>query len=123
MGKCWRVIRVFLLMDRRGSYERRFLLHEEDLKNKFKRWMRKNLRKLTVDLAWEYLNTKLLKNIKEETLLAHRISLPISKKCAWTWMKKCGGGRMDSMKTYYNDHHQHPEVIEHRDNIYIATLK
>ena len=44
-------------MDRRGSYERRFLLHEEDLKNKFKKWMRKNLRKLTVDFAWEYLNT------------------------------------------------------------------
>ena len=61
--------------------------------------MRKNLRKLTVDLAWEYLNTKLLKNINEETLLAHRISLPISKKCAWNWMKKCNGGQMDSTKT------------------------
>ena len=82
MGKCWRAIGFFFLMDRRGSYERRFLLHEEDLKNKFKRWMRKNLRKLTVDLAWEYLNTKLLKNIKEETLLAHRILLPISKDTA-----------------------------------------
>ena len=84
--------------------------------------MRKILRKLSVELAWEYLNTKLLKNINEETLLAHRISLPISKKCAWNWMKKCGGGRMDSKKTYYNDHHQNPEVIEHREK-YIGTIK
>ena len=30
---------------------------------------------------------------------------------------------MDSNKTYYNDHHQHPEVIEHRDNVYIAWIK
>ena len=70
-------------MDRRRSYERRFLLHEADLKNKFKKWMRKNLRKLTVDLAWEYFNTKLSKNINEETLLTHQNSLPISKGCAW----------------------------------------
>ena len=85
--------------------------------------MRKILRKLTVDLVLEYLNTKLLKNIKEKTLLAHRISLPISKDTAWNWMKKCGGARMDSKKTYYNDHHGNPEVIEHRDNVYIAKLK
>ena len=74
--------------------------------------MRKNLRKLTVDLAWEYLNTKLLKNIKEKTLLAHRILLLISKNSAWNWIKKCSGARMDSKKNYYNDHHQNPKVIE-----------
>ena len=51
--------RGYFLQDRRGSYERRFLLHEEDLKIKFKKWMRENLRKLIVNLAWEYLNTKL----------------------------------------------------------------
>ena len=30
---------------------------------------------------------------------------------------------MDSKKTYYNDLHGNPEVIEHRDNVYIAQLK
>ena len=84
--------------------------------------MRKNLKKLTVELAWEYLNTKLLKGIKEETLLAHRISLPICRETTWKWMKKCGGGRMDTKKTYYNDHHQDTEVIKHRE-VYIATIK
>ena len=29
-----------------GTYERRFLLNNEDLRMKFKKWMRKNLRKL-----------------------------------------------------------------------------
>ena len=96
----------YFLQHRRGSYERRFLLHEEDLKIKFKKWMRENLSKLTVDLVWEYLNTKLLKNINEETLLAHRISLPISKGCAWNWMKKCGGNRMglrEKVEGYVNE--------------------
>ena len=67
--------------DKRGAYERSFILHKEDLKVKFKCWMRKNLRKMSVDLAWEFINSKLLKNIPEDTLLAHRISLPICKRC------------------------------------------
>ena len=48
-----------------GTYERRFLLNEEDLKIKFKKRMRLNLRQLTKKLAWEYLNTKLLKEVDE----------------------------------------------------------
>ena len=39
-----------------GTYERHFLLNHEDLKIKFKKWMRKNLRNLSVVLAWEFLN-------------------------------------------------------------------
>ena len=54
-------------------YERHFLLAEEDLKMTFKRWMRTNLRKLTVNLAVDYLNTKLLCTVDENTLLAHRV--------------------------------------------------
>ena len=50
-------------MDKTGSYERRFLLDGEDLKIKFKKWMKENLRKLTIELAWGYLNSKLLKTI------------------------------------------------------------
>ena len=112
----------WFLVDRRGSYARRFLMDEEDLKIKFKKWMRSNLRKLSVDLAWEYLNTKLLKKISEDTLLAHRISLPISRDTSWQWMKKCDATRMGSQKTYYNDHHENPEVIVYRGN-YIKTKK
>ena len=46
-----------------GTYERRFLLNNEDLKMEFKKWTRKNLRKLSVVLAWNYLNEKLLKEV------------------------------------------------------------
>ena len=53
--------------EKRGAYERSFILHEEDLRVKFKCWMRKNLRKMSVDLSWEFINSKLLKKIPEET--------------------------------------------------------
>ena len=42
-------------VDRRGSYAHRFLLNEEDLKMKFIKWTRKNLRMLSVDLSWSYM--------------------------------------------------------------------
>ena len=90
-------------------------MDEEDYKIKFKKWMRSNLRKLSMDMVWEYLNTKFLKKIPEDTLLAHRISLPISRDTAWNWMIKCGAGCMGSEKTYYNDHHENPEVILFRE--------
>ena len=107
--------------DKRGVYERSFILHEEDLKVKFTCWMRKNLRKMSVDLAWEFINSKLLKKIPEENLLAHRISLPICKRTAHQWMIKCGGSRKDSLKTYYNDHHENSEVVSYRID-YIRSI-
>ena len=64
-------------VDRRGPYEHRFLLHKEDLKMKFIKWTRKNLRMLSVELSWSYINNTLLKEVREETVLAHGISLPI----------------------------------------------
>ena len=73
----------------KGTYERQFLLNHEDLKMKFKKWMRKNFHKLSVVLVWEYLNTKLLKEVDEATLRSHNISLPICKDTAHRWMLKC----------------------------------
>ena len=71
-----------------GTYERRFLLNYEDLKIKFKKWMRKILRKLSVVLAWNYLNEKLLKEVDEAPLASHNMSLPSSKRIAQKWMSK-----------------------------------
>ena len=104
-----------------GSYERRFLLDQEDLKMKFKKWMRTNLRKLSFSLAWEYLNSKLLKEVDDETLSQHNISLPISRFTAGQWMKKCHARLMGTGKCYYNDQHQKVEVITHREE-YIKTI-
>ena len=89
---------------------------------KFIKLMRKNLRMLSVDLSWSYINNTLLKEVREETVLAHGISLPISRQTAWNWMNKCGAGRTDCKKTYYNDHHQHPVVISFRKK-YISLLE
>ena len=104
-----------------GTYERRFLLDHEDLKMKFKKWMRKNLRKLSVVLAWNYLNEKLLKEVDEATLASHNISLPISKRTAQNWMLKIKATRCGTQKTYYNDQHQKVDVLKHRDEN-LATL-
>lgn len=79
----------------RGTHERRFLLNQEDLKTKFKKWMRKNLRKLSVEMAWKYLNETLLKQIDEATMRAHGIHLPVSKRTVYNWMLKCS--RLSSM--------------------------
>jgi len=35
----------WFLQDQRGSYERRFLLNEDDLRIKFRKWIRSNLKK------------------------------------------------------------------------------
>ena len=98
-----------------GTYERRFLLNHEDLKMKFKKWMRKNLRKLSVVLAWNYLNERLLKKVDEATLDSHNIYLPISKRTAQNWMSKSKATRCGTQKTYYNDQHQKVDVLKHRD--------
>ena len=37
-------------------------------------------------------------------------------------MRKCNATRTDTNKTYYNDHHQKPEVISHRHE-YITKLR
>ena len=106
----------------RGKHERDFLLKEEDLKSKFKKWMRTNLRKLSVDLVWGYLNTTLLKKVDDASLASYGISLPISRITAWAWMKKSNTARMDCNKTYCNDQHQKIDVGVHRLS-YILTIR
>ena len=84
--------------------------------------MRLNLRQLTKKLAWEYLNTKLLKEVDEETLSSHNIYLPIFCSTAPWWMKKCKAGWCDTKKTYYNDQHPKANVIKSQVQ-YIETLE
>ena len=68
--------------------------------------MRLNLRQLSKKLVWGYLNTKLLKEVDEETLSSHNISLPIYCSIVLLGMKKCRAGRCDANKNYYNGQHQ-----------------
>ena len=95
-----------------GKHERDFILSQEDLKRKFQRFMRKNVRKLSVTMAQTYINTKLLKGLSVETLSAHGLTLPVCRDTAWRWMVRCGAHLMSTEKNYYNDQHENPEVRE-----------
>ena len=109
--------------DRRASYDRSFLLDEADLRSKLRRWMRINIiRTLTVDTTREYINATLLNPVSDETLAAHRISLPICRDTAWRWMKRCDAALVDEHKCYYNDLHEDPAVKEDRVK-FIAKMK
>ena len=79
------------------------------------------MRKLSVVLAWNYLNESLLKEVDEATLASHNISLPVSKRTAQNWMLKIKATRCITHKTYYNDQHQKVDVLKHRDEN-LATL-
>ena len=78
--------------DGRGKWERELLIHEEDLQRKFHKWLVATARaeKLSVDAAQEYLNNTLLRppHVTAETLADYKISLPISNKTAWFWMRQ-----------------------------------
>ena len=50
------------------------------------------------------------------------LSLLISPDTAWRWMLKCNAGRISNAKTYFNDHHNHPEVILYRENLFRELL-
>ena len=60
----------------RGQYERKFLLDQEDLKLQFKRWIRKNVKKLCVKLAQAFLNKMLKCKVGLQVLELHNITLP-----------------------------------------------
>ena len=78
--------------DGRGKWERELLIHEEDLQRKFHKWMVATARaeELSVEAAQEYLNATLLRppHVSAETLTDYKISLPISNKTAWFWMRQ-----------------------------------
>ena len=79
-------------LDGRGKWERELLIHEEDLQRKFHKWMVSTARAetLSVEAAQEYLNSTLLRppHVSAETLADYKISLPISNKTAWFWMRQ-----------------------------------
>ena len=107
----------------RDSYKRPFLLEEEDIKIDFKRYIRKTLRTVTVLKVQEFLNTVLLPPVEGKVLALFGLSLPISPDTAWRWMLKCNAGRISNDKTYFNDHHNHPEVILYRENLFRELLR
>ena len=104
--------------ERRGSYHRPFILDDEDLKIEFKTWMRSQLKKLSVKGAQQYVNSTLLKDVSVTVLQQYGLKLPVSHDTVHNWMKKCGASRMDNKKTYYNDQHQNPQVINYRTELF-----
>ena len=79
--------------DSRGTWPRELLIHEENLKKKFNKWMRKAAKEetLSVDSALQYLNTDLLENAGAQLLKDYNMTLPVSRYTAWFWMRQCEG--------------------------------
>eukprot|EP00966_Prymnesium_polylepis_P018479 425634-Prymnesium_polylepis.1 len=69
--------------DGRGKWERKLLIHEENLQRKFHKWMVATARaeQLNVDAAREYLNKTLLQppHVSQQVLDNYKSTLPISK--------------------------------------------
>ena len=85
-----------------GTYERRVLLNNEDLKMKFKKWMRKNLRTLSVVLAWNYL--------KAQSKSPYPTSMPVGEEVMIDDTPTCGH-HMDDQGSWENDPILHPQFI------------
>ena len=74
----------------RGQYKRKFLLDQEDLKLKFKRWIRKNIKKLCIESAQVFLNKILNHKVGPQVLESHNITLHVCRDTARRWMHLCG---------------------------------
>ena len=61
---------------------------------------------MTVNTTREYIHTKLLNVVDDETLAAHCISLPVFQQTVWSWMLRCDAALVDEHKCYYNDLHE-----------------
>ena len=61
---------------KRGQYEHKFLMDQEDLKLQFKRWIRKNIKELCVESAQAFLKNMLKRKVGPHVLELHNIMLP-----------------------------------------------
>lgn len=100
----------------RGKWQREILILEEDLREAFVRWMKQQAKKesLDVDAGLKYLNEVLLKEVDAELLSSYNITLPISRKTAWRWMRLCGARHEEAQKSYYCDQHETAPVVAYR---------
>ena len=77
-------------MDHRGQYERDWILGEEDYLFQFKREMKGNLKKLSVDHMTTWCNGVLFTDMDIETSNSFGIARPIRRGTVYSWMKRCG---------------------------------
>ena len=104
--------------DRRGKWERELLIHEEDLKLKFRKWMVKQAKgeSLSKEAACKYLNEELLvaPRVTPELLADYHVKLPIGLSTTLRWMKACGAVAGKYKQSYYNDSHESALVVKDR---------
>jgi hypothetical protein len=102
--------------DQRGKWERELLIHEEHLQKPFHRWMIEQAKeeKLSVEAALEYLNSTLLRPpyVTQELLDEYHITLPVSNKAAWYWMKQSGAVAGEFKQSFYTDTHEKAAVLK-----------
>jgi hypothetical protein len=108
--------------DQRCKWERKLLIHEEHLRNPFHRWMVEQAKeeKLSVEAALEYLNETLLRPpyVTQELLDKYHISLPVSNKTAWYWMKRSGAVAGEFKQSFYTDTREKAAVLKDKQVAY-----
>ena len=77
---------------------------------------------LSVDSALQYLNTDLLENAGAQLLKDYNMTLPVSRKTAWFWMRQCEAVAGKFQQSYYNDHHQSEAVLKDKLERYIPEM-
>jgi len=104
-----------------GKYERNFILRNEDFKMEFELYIRTNLKGLSVDTTWKYVNEQLLANRSLEMLESYGISRPVCRETVRQWMHSVGCVQDWHKKSYYVDRHEDKDVVAKRKE-YIALL-
>mmetsp|Transcript_46989 Transcript_46989/g.123819 ORF Transcript_46989/g.123819 Transcript_46989/m.123819 type:complete len:759 (+) Transcript_46989:1223-3499(+) len=80
--------------------------------------------KLSVEAARDYLNSTLLRPpyVSEELLADYNMSLPISLRTAWFWMKQSGAVSGTFKQSFYNDHHESAMVTKDKQERCIPSM-
>ena len=75
--------------------------------------MCKYIKKLCIDLAQAFLNKMLKREVVQQVLGSHNITLPVCRDTARRWMHLCRANTRRISKNYYNDLHQDDAVVKY----------
>ena len=88
----------------------------ETLESIFRRWIKSNLKEMSIARATAYLNDELFKSVPLKTFKTFHVSYPIAPSVAYTWMIRVGCERSVNKKNYYVDRHEAPDVVKYRNS-------
>ena len=81
----------------------------------FRKWLKSNLKDLSIQKAKEYLDDELFKYTEPAIFVKYKVSFPIAPSVCYSWMVRLGCERSAHNKNYYTDRHEAPDVVAYRD--------